>query len=175
MRRRIGTVMATLVLAAAGTVVGAGTAGASACIIKYGIIQDSGANFYQEVSLEICPGPSGGTVKVGVYMKPFGQYFAPHVTGCSAHLELTDTTIGSSTRSDRPVNCTAIAHDVFINERVPIGPSSWTGQNINDDFRARAWINIQTGPTTEYMTIGQASQCDWPFGDALGRNCYSTI
>jgi hypothetical protein len=175
MRKRIGAVMATLVLAVAGTAVGAGTAGASACILKYGTDQDSGANFFQEVSLEICPGPSGGTVKVGVYMLPLGEYNAPHVIGCSAHLELTDTTIGSSTRSDRPVNCTTIAHYVFINERVPIGPSSWVSQNITDDFRARAWINIQTGPTTEYMTIGQASECDWPEGDALGRNCYPTM
>jgi hypothetical protein len=175
MRKRIGTVLAALVLAVAAMAVGASTAGATTCTQKYGIDQDSGANFFQEVSLEICPGPSGGTVKVGVYMLPLGPYDGLHVIGCSAHLELTDTTIGSSTRSDRPVNCTTTAHYVFTNERVAIGPSTWVGQDVTDTFKARAWINIQTSPTTEYMTIAGASECDWPTGDAFGRNCYNTM
>jgi hypothetical protein len=171
-------VLATLIPVVAATAVVAGTAGpasAAGCRVSvYGLRQDSRASFWQEVSFELCAGPSGTTAKVGVWMQPFGGYAASHIIGCSAHLELTDLTLGSTTRSDRPVNCTTKAQHVTLSEPypgIPIGPSSWTNQNLNHSFLARAWINIQTGAAT-YKTETHASACDFPNGNTAGTMCY---
>ena len=89
--------------------------------------------------------------------------------------KLTYLDLGTTTRSDRPVSCTAKAQQVTLTEPypgIPIGPSSWVGQNFNHNFLARAWINVQTGPKTEYMTEPHASVCDFPDGDTAGTMCY---
>jgi hypothetical protein len=176
MRSRIGLVMASLLVAMTAAVAGpAGSASAFSCVIVDAPTADSGVHFFQQASFEICPGPNnsltGGTAKVGVFMTPFSGYVASHIIGCSAHLELTDTTLGTSTRSDRPVNCTTLAHNAALGERVPIGPSTWTNQHYDHSFKIRAWINIQTG-VTEYMTMANASVCEFPDGDTVVMNCH---
>jgi hypothetical protein len=108
-RRRIWTSV-TLLLAAAALTAGP-TAGSSAqaaefCTTTVVGSRGIGASFVQEATFDFC---DGHVARVGVRVTPYGSYRGSNINNCVAHLELTSTTLGEQTRSDRPINCTVKA------------------------------------------------------------------
>jgi hypothetical protein len=138
---RLGVTLACTVASAVTAVVAvSGPASAVTCGgSHYGDEDTTGVHFTQTVSMDFC---SDGSVRVGVLVRPFEGYNGSHVIGCTAHLVLTDLTIGESTRSDRPKGCNmtwARSGTWFT-----VGPSSWASQTTSHNFRGEAWVNIQT-------------------------------
>jgi len=142
-------------------IVSAGSAQALSCgPTQYGGWRDSGAGFDQQVTVDYC---TGGIVRVGVRVFPRTGYTGSHVKGCSAHLVLTNYTVGAGTRSDRPQGCSAAAQTWQPGNVYTVGPSQWRNQDSTDHFFAEAYVNIETG-VRYYDTYQQRSYKDLPTG-----------
>jgi hypothetical protein len=139
-RLRIGGMTMLAMVMGLALVVGAPAteARAETCTSTVSGSNGTGASFRQQATFDFC---DGHIARVGVRVTPFSGYQGSHVVNCVAHLELTDITLGATTRSDRPVNCTTKARS---GAPFSVGPSRWTGQNKNHAFRIRAFVNLET-------------------------------
>ncbi len=132
---------------------GTGSSSAVAACVTFEDQTTNATNFHttQQVSGSACKVGSKYTLTVQIFFVELRSqgFNASHVTGCSAHFQLTH--IGGSTQ-DKPVTCTTNAQ---TKDRFSI-TQTWTGIGPGT-YRVAGWVNIQAG-TAHYEAYPYRSE-----------------